>query len=439
MNKFDGKSVLLVYNQAVAEHQQLAAAWITTMAAADLTVINTNGLDDTVGVDLINAQVALQTDGTFDYVMVAALPDDTGAGGLGRPNYDTIALLWQKLKPTARGTVIQDGTAQVGAAVNTIWLQAAEATNDYYNDLIVVIDGAVTTNAYTKAIIDYTAVNFVAEVGGANMAGAPDGDGYEVYADHNMFIMQAPSLGVAAAYNYWVKSVRAGDALLVWDYIHSIDDGYKTGGVVNTPPLLIHNIGQWQISRTTVTAVAAATPAATAGGNDTLTDAGEFVGLDLAGKYVYIVAGAGAGQFAQIVSNTANVLTVQNIGMLGRTGLQDVWYTNPAAGSVFRVVDNKARCFADIFSQFYIKAMLNTLADGGQGYLAQQLLDRDLSMRDSAMFGKGEAPRQNFEKLGNFLDVFYGKKADLNQKDKMNVYEVGAGIFLQILNAVAIT
>lgn len=451
MNKFDGKDVLVIYDSANANYQEHLQVWISKMAAANITTLDTltgnpgvggPDFDDTTGTDELYDYIDLTyADGTFDYVVITCAIADTG--GVTIPQYDTIALLWSKLKASAQGTALSTGTAQAAGsdATHTELEHTDVVTEDYYNTCLIVTDGAVSGLAQQKLVLNQAAATWICEVGGAAQT-ATDGDGYETYALENIFISQDPSLLIANAYKYWVKATIATDSVLLWDYIHSDDTDYKTGGLVNTPPKFVNNVGNWLFQTAGMANdMTAATPICDgAGTTDELTDTGAFTGLDLAGKYVYIVAGTGIGQYAEIVSNTDNVLTVQNIGMVGRTGLHDAWFIDlVGASSVYRVVDNKARCFADMFSQFYIKAMLDNQDDGGQAYVAQQLLDVDLSMRDSSKFGSGEAPRQNLDYLGTFLDVELGKKADQDKKDKMNVMEVGAGILMEILNTIAFT
>lgn len=83
---------------------------------------------------------------------------------------------------------------------------------------------------------------------------------------------------------------------------------------------------QWNSGADIGTTITSGT--ASAGGATTLTDSGEGWTIDAyAGKNVEITAGTGKGQIRNVISNTAEILTVNT-----------AWTTNPDATSVYKVV-----------------------------------------------------------------------------------------------------
>ena len=86
---------------------------------------------------------------------------------------------------------------------------------------------------------------------------------------------------------------------------------------------------------------------ATAGGANTMTDAGAAWGVDaLVGKILILTGGTGAGQTRWITANTATQITVgQN------------WVTNPVAGTTYMLVDGAYRQIGSSSNSTYLMAL----------------------------------------------------------------------------------
>lgn len=434
MNKFDGKKVLVIHNSTNAYYQEHLSAWIAKLSCDDVTYIDGANLNDNAGTHAVLDLVAAKTDNTYDYVLVTTAISDAGGSNVVRLN--TLAEAFKKLKTTSYGDVIITDTLQAGTGVGTLVLNTGASTsNDTYNGCYVYTDGGVSGTAQVAYVYDYTGGGLSVDVGGADLTVDPAGDDYSVYEGTNIFVMQDPNLGVAAAtYKYWVKSATATDSALVWDFIHSDEDDYKTSGTVNIPPVIVHNVSLWHNFIYSGTAAGAQT-------TTTLGDSGAtWTTNAYAGMYVYIISGTGAGQYAQITSNSTTVLTCEDFSYIGKKTKGSTWATTPGAGSsVYRIVQGISEVFKDVLTQFGIKAVLYSLTDSWAAEVAQALLDDNGKIKDNDLYGAGEPPVQNLTYLGDFRDIEYGKKADMNKKDKATLFEIGAAIYIGTLKSIALT
>jgi len=435
MNKFDGKKVLLIHDSTNANYQQHLIGWIVKQACDDLTIVDISGVDDSTGTDAgWTAIDAAVTDATLDYCVIASsITAAGGDGGSGILNFDTIAKIWgNKFKSSAQGSAVFTGTTQAGAVGTATLAATASLVADYYNVMLFKSTGGTGAANPVKVIFDYAATTQVATIGGANWTSPSNDTTYELYTMDNLFIATDDyGMGDSTAYKYWAKAVTANDAALVWDFIHSDGNDYKASdGVVNMPPVFVHNVSAWKnfVDSGTVTG----------GASTTLSDTGQFTGKNHAGKYGYIISGTGIGQFFKIASNTDDTLTISWAGYLGLNSHRSTFITNPAAGAVYRVVAGEGEIFKDVYTQLGIKVLLYSLTDSHAAYLVGKLLDSTGKMKNGDLLLSGEAPTQELEYLGDFKDFYYGKTSDLNDKDYLTIADAGLAAWIAILKSVAL-
>jgi hypothetical protein len=113
------------------------------------------------------------------------------------------------------------------------------------------------------------------------------------------------------------------------------DDVYRTTGLTSTlvsAANVIKNIQEAEVIACKITrniywSLILNIQTASSGGNTTITKTGAaWTVNDYALMYVWVYSGTGSGQIRQILSNTADTLTVDR-----------AWTVNPATGSVFRI------------------------------------------------------------------------------------------------------
>jgi len=382
MNNLKDKTVLIIYTSTNATYQSYLAAWLAHEATGyEQTLIDCTGADDSVGTDEINALVAAKTNGTYDKILILLPVSDTGASE--SMNFDTVSLTWRKLKTSARGTALITGTAQAAGSDTThTEFASGSSANDYYNGLVIYTDGAVSGGAQYKTVLDYVGATLIAEVGGAAQT-ATDGDAYEVYPLDNLFIATMPSLLVSTAYKYDSTIAAYNTRFSAYPIAGSAWDWIRTDsstGNKNPYPKMVHALSDIKYSLTSGTCAGAQT-------TSTVGDSGAAWTINAyAGKYVFLLGGTGAGQWANIASNTATVLTCQyfnNVDDQGFpnydqaiTGGNSTWDTTPvAASTTYYVVEGFAEILHMAYYQLYIKAFLNDLTDAAQQTVFENLVD----------------------------------------------------------------
>ena len=234
---------------------------------------------------------------------------------------------------------------------------AAIAKTKYRDETLTVIDikgkneGAMTTAINT--ITDHTqsiVINCCITTASYAAAGHPS-------IDVNMPIMTGKIVSDAVSpYNAVIDLGNAtgsgttlkNPALLAWLFC------YPT---VAYPPIVKYTGGKTFHVIPTATATSAA--------SGSLTHTGNFVVSAHIGQYVYIVsATTGAGQVAQIASNTANVLT-----------LVSNWALTPTGTVVYGIVDYMEDALCAEALALVIQSKLWNIANGNTMYMWYKLLD----------------------------------------------------------------
>jgi hypothetical protein len=409
MNNLKDKAVLIVYDSSNAVYQDYAGAVVAYEASgwtADL--IDIDGLDDTVGgAAAVATLIAALTDATYDKIVITCAISDTG--GSESMSYDSIAACWAKLKTSAKGTALTTGTAQAAGSdtTHTELENTAVVTEDYYNTCIITTDGASSGLAQTKLILNQAAATYICEVGGAAQT-ATDGDAYAVYAAENILIGQDPSYLIANAYkydavitDYYTIHTLFPIMKIVWDFVRT----NSVTGVINTPPRIIHCTSSTLYDKLTLTCSGA-------GAATTLVDAGAFTADAHVGQYVYIISGTGAGQWAQIASNTTGALTCQYFNNKDENGFPNyrnsptggdaAWTTNLDGTSVYTILDGFAEILNLEYYQLYIKAFLSDITDPLTQQIWENLLDKGQYLSDD--LSKVGPPIQDEDAINTALE-----------------------------------
>jgi hypothetical protein len=170
--------ILVVLNGA--NHEHVLCANLLRMYSEDVTFVDYDGLDDTVGTDEIFDTIDALTDATFDKAWILGTVSDTG--GSETLNFDSYAEVFEKLTADAKGAILITGTAQTNATTNLCVLAAtASASNDTYNNMVIKITAGAGSPA-TRRILDYTGASKTVEVGGSAFSAAPTTTStYEIY------------------------------------------------------------------------------------------------------------------------------------------------------------------------------------------------------------------------------------------------------------------
>ena len=129
-----------------------------------------------------------------------------------------------------------------------------------------------------------------------------------------------------------------------------------------------------------------------AGAATTLVDAGAFTASAHIGQYVYIISGTGAGQWANILSNTTGALTCQYFNNADADGFPNyrqaptggnaAWTTNLDNTSVYAILDGFEEILHAQFYQLYIKSYLNDITAAANQVVWTNLVDESYYLSD---------------------------------------------------------
>lgn len=412
MNNLNEKDVLIIYDGSNAKWRDYLGAWLAYQATEfSATLIDVDGLDDSVGTDEISDEVVKQSDNSFDYIFVTCAISDTG--GSESMSYDTLATTWQKLKTSARGTALDTGTAQAAGSdtTHTELATGASTSNDYYNTMLIYTDGASSGSAQYKIVLDYIGSTLIAELGGAAQT-ATDGDGYTVYPMTNLVIGQDPSYILSGSYKYdsditTYQSAHSAYPIptIVWDNIRTS----ATSGYTNFYPKMIHTLSDINFYKGFGTA--------SSGSTTTLVDSGiGWTVNEHAGRYVFIYEGTGAGQFAAISENDTDTLTCQYFNNKDKDGYPnyhnvydggETTWTSPDGTSDYFIIDGFYEILHNVYYQLYIKSFLNDLTDTNMQEIIENLVDKSGLLSYSGNLYDSErqgAPIQDQDQLDTALD-----------------------------------
>lgn len=418
MNNLQNQTVAIFYDSAKSQDVMAAAVAIEatglTPVVAEATaapfclLYDINGDDDTTtsGDVVYDWIVANMTTNTYDYIVVCCTYSDTG--GTSDLQTDTIALLRTYLKTANQGTTIDSGTSAAGTTSSITLAAGYVATADYHNGLHVESTGGTGAANIDKVIIDDDGSG-VCSVGGANWTSPSNDTTYVVRWVPNLIVGYTPTTtvyGDTGAYMYdaqysnverhaSVGTANYNKALMVWKRVHGTQ---SAGGVTtfNTPPQIINMTSVAEASMGVVTSA----------GNTTLSDTGNFVADAHIGQYVYIYDLTGTGQWARVVSNTANQLTCENFNGAYTSLLADdgvargvedgaaAWTTNPTAGSLYVVCSSVDHILSDMWLQGAIMVYLPTLTNATMRANWKRLLNDTQLGNDIANYATG-APVQD--------------------------------------------
>lgn len=234
---------------------------------------------------------------------------------------------------------INSGTAQAGANTTITLASGASTTNDYYNDMVVLITANTGANQ-CRVITDYVGSTLVATVDTA-WGTNPDATSTYIISDDLISCGRTVS--------------SQNRALRAWEYVHTSS--------VNAPQAIAFISDYLYPMRP----IADYTGTATAGASTTLTDSGQSWTVDaLIGMWIGIKSGTGAGQTREITDNDATSVTVA------------AWDTNPSTDSVYQIHEyGEDYLFLDVAMEYYIKTYLKTPSTKtAQAEAWQRILDR---------------------------------------------------------------
>jgi hypothetical protein len=308
-----------------ADGQHIAAEMILRYYYGELTTnIEVKDCTGVTKTDL-TTYIGTLTDGDFDKIHVLVVADESG--GTGKVSFDQLALLMPKLKTASIPAAVLAGDAQANITATEIILPATGSeSDDAYNGMIVAVDvGKVGTNMLYRYIKDYTGTTTLASVNTTTIA------------------------------------VTTTDSVAVYDLVKATGPIYvHTGNVAYTVFAAMYSsmthlplfIDEMKASTSEYLITGNATSVANTSNVGSLTHTGEFVLAAYDGGDYYVgirSATTGMGQVRKIVSNTANVLT-----------LDAPWDPLPTGTIEYEIVLNRWRCLNDYFLQYAIRYSFGT-------------------------------------------------------------------------------
>ena len=387
-NAIANKTVLVLYDSSVLTNYQAMNAQMTYLANPKTTTIyDIAGLSDTAANHLVRTYLGTLATAGYTYDEIFVLSAVSSAGATGSPNYDTLAYAWNTLlktasKGTLQLTVATDTSAGEGVtAINMTGgtgLLATQLGNSagydtYFNDLYVYVTGG-TNAGYAGKIVSYSHTNCLATLGGAGVGSAFAGTstGILVYSCTHMHVLQEASRALSTTYQYDVRYATQSYCNINFTDVHTS---------TNTAPLCISRTSKiYCVDRGT------ASSGTTTGLVDTTKT---WVVNAYAGKWVYIVKGIFAGQYANILSNTATTLVCQYFNAVGNgngnpqnggtawtvTVILGTSTTTPSSTSQYVIVDKFNDMFKDVYMEAYLKTYCNNLAMPGVTDTLNRMLD----------------------------------------------------------------
>lgn len=303
-------TIYSIFNSSLVQSAFAAALLADKYPIGSLhTMKDINGLNNAA----IDAVIAALTNGTYDKIFILA-PCEEDGGDNGEITTDQAYALIAKLKAANQGTQVGDDIENASThTANTIGKAAIGWTVNEHAGRWVVINGGTGANQVAKIISNTTTV---ITIEGA-FATTPDAT-----SDFQIF---DTDLGLVTLGNTEASTGKK-PVFRTWESLYPN----------LTIPVAAHYVGGYKHALVAATAVSVA--------NGTLTDTGEFAGVDYTGCYVYIKsATAGANQYRKIASNTDDVLT-----------LESNWTTNPTGTIIYRIMPDKTELFVEEYLEKYI-------------------------------------------------------------------------------------
>lgn len=285
-------------------------------ADADVTVKNCSGV--TLG--NLTTYIGTLDDNTYSKIHVLIVADESG--GTGKISLDQVALLYPKLLtaalPTpAKALLAADTNA---TATEIVLTGTVSATNDHYNGMIAVIDvGGTATSYLYRNIKDYVGATKTLTVNTTTTA-VTSTDKVAIYDLIGNGIVLVSAVAVAA---YTVFHTLYPDTVLP-----RVFDEFKEA------------TAEYVLTAT-------ADSVATTSGVSTLTDSAAFVLNAYTGGNYYVgirSSTLGMGQVRKIISNTANVLT-----------LDAPWDPLPTGTIVYEIAIDRWRCLNNYFLRYAMR------------------------------------------------------------------------------------
>ena len=335
------------------------AAKGTSGSANSVTNQDLKGLSTGQIASLVTSLLAVSPP-VYDVVNIC-VPTQTSTA-TNKLTYDQVAALDLVLKTTKQGTVnniVHAGTAASNSTQTNIVLDSgASAVDDYYKGMYIVTAGVT---AVTRMITGYTGATKIATVVATGTA-ITTTETFTIYTSPNMNKIGDASSSLTACYEAWAtlfpgKNIPALISLM--------------GGTGS-------NIQPHYLVTQTATSCGAAILTHTSNFTANMFNDGNY--------YVAIEsATTGAGQVRRILSNTANILTVEP------------WDIIPTGAIVYQVTANNP------LYEFYLPYAILTylIADTAATNMAfQQLLDKD-----NVLPGGGYKPLTNLTTLKKYADL----------------------------------
>jgi len=308
-----------------------------TLETKDLNSVTTGDITTWIGT---------LTDDNYDKIHILVNANVTaGTGVLSKLQY---SLLVEKLDQTAVNAILlpeAEGTCQSNATATDIILASAQTeADDYFNDMIVVTAG---TTVKARVINDYTQSSDTCTV-------------------------DTTTTAITTTETYKIFTVVQMEASLMPVYAETYEGPEVFSALypnMTNIPLIVGEMGAMPASPCLT---ATANSVATSGGVSTLTDTGNFVAgaYDDGTYYVGIRSSTtGFGQVLRIISNTADVLT-----------LDGNWDPLPVTSIVYEIVDNKRLALARYFLQFAFRHLVADPSDQNKINEVMNMVSKNLAI-----------------------------------------------------------
>jgi len=307
-----------------ADGQQITAEYVLRYyygeLEANVEVKDCNGVTS----GNLTTYIGTLTDGDFDKIHIMITADESG--GTGKISFDQVASLLPKLKTASLPTASSSGDAQTNATATEIILVAgASAVNDAYNGMIIKVDvGKAGTSFLYRYVKDYVGSTKATTVNTTTTA-VTDTDSYAVY-----------------------DVIKAAGPI----YVHTGNFGYTVWNVFySTMTQIPRFIDEMRASTSEYLLTGTATSVANTSNVGSLTHTAAFVlaAYDGGDYYVGIRSSTvGYGQVRKIISNTANVLT-----------LDAPWDPLPTGTIVYEIVLNRWRCLNEYFLKYAVRYLFS--------------------------------------------------------------------------------
>lgn len=314
-------SVKIWYNKTDA--QSILAAAIQYMKynvpGVTFSVVDTSGKNEA-------AMLALVTGTNYTDIVVACGTQATYSTA-GKFTYDQLALMDGMFTSARRASTVKSGTCGANSTATNIVITGAGGSDDDYIGYNVRTSGAATVYRY---ITDYTASGEIAVVA-TTTTPVTTTSAFVVFQNStNLHIVGNKVSAIEPAHASWVDAFPTTAAPLIVKLLGGTDTSTYF-------PYAVYDKTATSVASKTLTHTAAFTAGAYNGDNF-------YVGIES--------ATAGAGEVKQILSNTADDLT-----------LATDWGVTPTGTIKYMITPNKELMLAYLYLPYAIRAYLYNLSD----------------------------------------------------------------------------